>query len=528
MAITQKLTNRIDHSRKGFTLIELVIVLAVASLLFAGLWRLLSGGNTAIRDQAAADLQTQLTNSVKSYLNTVDGRTYITRTNANTAFTLVLPAGVWVDNATCLAQLPVVSLVPTDPDYDPTGRQNGGLCQFLPNGFNATTTNSYNQTFQNINVLKDNQPAGQPPVTYSFMILTQNGDTIPDTSGGRISASIGNDGGFIYSDTDVCNAAAGVADRSAAACGAYGTWAQNVNTFAYAVAVTNRGRIASRTVVNTAATTDIWLARKPFVSGLTVPATGQDDFHSLQADTFMDGTASFNMEGSNLFLGRAGAGAFSTIWGPNSNVGAAGLVDPSRAASEITNVARIQVGNNNDRTNPTLIVNGPNGVADSLISDPTKLYRASCGTGVAGGPSALDNCAFIALFNGNVRASGMLYANFLYANSFVYDTSDIRLKKDIKPLNNVLDKLSQVKGMSFIKPNDTKTSFGVLAQDVEKVYPELVYTIGDGYKAVDYIGMIGPLVAAVNELRDQNIALKKTIEENQSRIKELEKHGEKL
>lgn len=41
---------------------------------------------------------------------------------------------------------------------------------------------------------------------------------------------------------------------------------------------------------------------------------------------------------------------------------------------------------------------------------------------------------------------------------------------------------------------------GVVAQDVEKVFPELVTTGRDGYKRVDYVGLIGPLVEAVKEL----------------------------
>ena len=45
------------NKKRGFTLIELAIVLSIAGLLFVGLWRLLAGGNQQVRDQSAASEQ---------------------------------------------------------------------------------------------------------------------------------------------------------------------------------------------------------------------------------------------------------------------------------------------------------------------------------------------------------------------------------------------------------------------------------------------------------------------------------------
>ena len=44
---------------------------------------------------------------------------------------------------------------------------------------------------------------------------------------------------------------------------------------------------------------------------------------------------------------------------------------------------------------------------------------------------------------------------------------------------------------------------GVVAQDVEKVFPGLVTTGRDGYKRVNYVGLIGPLIEAVKELDER-------------------------
>ena len=53
----------------------------------------------------------------------------------------------------------------------------------------------------------------------------------------------------------------------------------------------------------------------------------------------------------------------------------------------------------------------------------------------------------------------------------------------------------------------SRPGMGVIAQDVEAVFPELVDTGPDGFKRVDYIGLIAPLIEAVKELDDRVRAL---------------------
>ena len=78
MTIRQSPRTQFNHHRRGFTLIELVIVLAVASLMFAGLWRLIAGANQQVRDQAAATQMTQLIAATKAYLASADGQAWMT------------------------------------------------------------------------------------------------------------------------------------------------------------------------------------------------------------------------------------------------------------------------------------------------------------------------------------------------------------------------------------------------------------------------------------------------------------------
>ena len=77
--------------------------------------------------------------------------------------------------------------------------------------------------------------------------------------------------------------------------------------------------------------------------------------------------------------------------------------------------------------------------------------------------------------------------------------SDKRLKSDIETIDNALDKVMNMRGVSFIKQAEKK--IGVIAQEVEKVLPEVV---SDGeYKSVAYGNMVGVLIEAIKELKSE-------------------------
>ena len=80
----------------------------------------------------------------------------------------------------------------------------------------------------------------------------------------------------------------------------------------------------------------------------------------------------------------------------------------------------------------------------------------------------------------------------------VSETSDIALKSDIRPLTNTLEKIQQITGYKYNLINSTSPSMGVIAQDVEKVFPELVHG-SEGNKTLQYSGLIGVLVEAIKD-----------------------------
>jgi hypothetical protein len=117
---------------------------------------------------------------------------------------------------------------------------------------------------------------------------------------------------------------------------------------------------------------------------------------------------------------------------------------------------------------------------------------------------------------GNASVAGTLQAGV-----FIY-SSDLRLKKDLVPLTNELDRLAQLQPYHFKWRKNERADIGVIAQDVQKLYPELVHVGNNGKLGVEYGNLVAPLIQAVKELRLQNIALKQQLEQQEKRLKVLE------
>ena len=96
-------------------------------------------------------------------------------------------------------------------------------------------------------------------------------------------------------------------------------------------------------------------------------------------------------------------------------------------------------------------------------------------------------------------------------------TSDIRLKKDIEPLNLCLDQICQLQGVKFTRTDDKKENrqIGFIAQEVEQIIPELVTTdlSVEKYKSIAYGNLTAMLVESIKELREEVKQLKDEIKE---------------
>jgi hypothetical protein len=105
----------------------------------------------------------------------------------------------------------------------------------------------------------------------------------------------------------------------------------------------------------------------------------------------------------------------------------------------------------------------------------------------------------------------LLVAGAIVAGGNVTAYSDIRIKANVETIPDALDKLDQIRGVTYTRTDldDKEQRYaGVIAQEIEKVLPEAVRDLGN-IKAVDYNATIGLLIQAVKELRDEVEALKK-------------------
>ena len=92
--------------------------------------------------------------------------------------------------------------------------------------------------------------------------------------------------------------------------------------------------------------------------------------------------------------------------------------------------------------------------------------------------------------------------------------SDARLKSNIISLGSILTKLIQIYGKTYTmkKDENKKQKMGVLAQDIEKLFPELV-SESNGVKSVNYQGLVPVLINALkeqdNKMNEQEVKLNK-------------------
>lgn len=155
---------------------------------------------------------------------------------------------------------------------------------------------------------------------------------------------------------------------------------------------------------------------------------------------------------------------------------------------------------------------------------------------VVGAGRTNDSYLFLVAGNASIEAFTVNSSGeCTYATSMT-GSSDRRLKTNITPLEKSIDKIMKLNGVTFnwdktVRPSaPTTLQYGFIAQEIEKVIPELVSEDSDGYKTVNYIGVIPVLTQAMQEqqkeieqLKDENKKLNETVEALLKRVEALEK-----
>jgi flagellar biosynthesis chaperone FliJ len=175
--------------------------------------------------------------------------------------------------------------------------------------------------------------------------------------------------------------------------------------------------------------------------------------------------------------------------------------------------------------------NGNVGMGTNVIDATTKLNLAMNGKLLALKLGTNNTC--IGAYDGTLYSRITFWHtdadfNELFAKKFTTN-SDSALKTDIVPLKNVIPIIKLIKTYSYYFKSDTRENrqreFGILAQEVEKIIPELISTVkmeDDFYtKSVNYDGFIPFLIEAVKEQQDEIEMLQKIISAQEMELVEL-------
>jgi hypothetical protein len=156
---------------------------------------------------------------------------------------------------------------------------------------------------------------------------------------------------------------------------------------------------------------------------------------------------------------------------------------------------------------------GTNGQA--LVSNGTSIVWGNAGPTIT--PTTTSGTYYIV---GTTATSGsQTVSSISSTNAISYDastgtltavsvvgSSDERFKQNIATIEKALEKTEALRGVSFDRNNQHE--IGLIAQEVEKIIPEVVVTNENGYKAVNYGAIVGLLIEAIKELSSEVKELK--------------------
>ena len=139
----------------------------------------------------------------------------------------------------------------------------------------------------------------------------------------------------------------------------------------------------------------------------------------------------------------------------------------------------------------------------SLYDTDNTAFVIGNGTGLGS-----ESDAFKVMFNGDATVS-----NDLTVSGDVNVSSDARLKSNIVSLGSTLSKLLLIDGKSYTIINDGDKKIGVLAQDIQKAFPELVGTDDKDMLTVNYQGLVPVLINAIKEQENKITRLENLVEQ---------------
>lgn len=164
-----------------------------------------------------------------------------------------------------------------------------------------------------------------------------------------------------------------------------------------------------------------------------------------------------------------------------------------------------------------------NSVTSGSVQVMTLAGTGNVGIGVTN-PSVKLEVAGDATISGKFNSNG------------IQESSDARFKKNVSKIENALENVMKLEGVTYNwKVNEfpdrnftNRTEIGVIAQEIEKIYPELVSTDAEGYKAVQYSHLVPVLIEAIKEQQAEINNLNGTVTDLSTALNTITKQLETL
>jgi trimeric autotransporter adhesin len=264
-------------------------------------------------------------------------------------------------------------------------------------------------------------------------------------------------------------------------------------------------------------------------SGTGISAINASNISSGTIDNARTTAASAN--GASTIVLRDSTGNFTANTGSFTSI--SGNVTSGAWNGSVIGAQYGGTGSANLTADNVILGNGANtvkvvapGTANNVLTSNGTSWVSQAPTGGGGGGVTITNdtstnASYYPIFttatSGSISAANVSSTKLIYNPStgnlsatIHQSSSDARLKTDIKNISDALVKVSQINGVTYIRTdtNETIRHTGVIAQDVEKVLPEVIAIGLDGYKVVAYGNMIGLLIEAIKELKAEVDALK--------------------
>ena len=277
-------------------------------------------------------------------------------------------------------------------------------------------------------------------------------------------------------------------------------------------------------------------------------------FHALRADTatyalsVLGGADAGGISGVIAGTGLAGGGTSGEvtlsidpdatlvvgsiyIYQEGSTPGSVFVIDNATNGSTVLDVesfgtgqvGRFRQSNSSSNVHAVSITNEGNGRALDV-----KAYGLSEGSSFEIHNTANVNNTIYTETNGTgnaikARTTGSGYAGYfvgdIYTTGSLVQASDLRLKQNVTPINDALNKTLLLRGVQFEWKRQEYPDrnfrlgkqIGFIAQQVEEVFPELVGVNQDGYKGIDYQNVTAVLVEAIKEQQREIEVLKASV-----------------